>query len=44
MDAYLKPIDTALRSVFDEGADPAGALQQAHEAITTALEEIRGGP
>ena len=43
MGAYWGPMDTALQSVFDEGADPADALQQAFDSITAAIEEIRGG-
>jgi maltose-binding protein MalE len=44
MEVYVQPLDTALRSVFDEGADPVTALQQAHETITSALEKIHGSP
>jgi len=36
-------MDTALKSVFDEGADPAEALQTAYDSIVAAIEEIRGG-
>jgi maltose-binding protein MalE len=43
MGAYWGPMDTALKSVFDEGADPAAALQQAEESINAAIVEIRGG-
>jgi arabinogalactan oligomer/maltooligosaccharide transport system substrate-binding protein len=43
MGAYWAPMETALLSVFDEGADPAAALQQAFDSITAAVEEIRGG-
>jgi maltose-binding protein MalE len=43
MGAYWGPMDTALKSVFDEGADPAEALQQAYDSITAAIVEIRGG-
>ncbi|MBC8264913.1 MAG: extracellular solute-binding protein [Anaerolineales bacterium] len=42
MGAYWGPMDTALKSVFDEGADPADVLQQAFETITAAIKEIRG--
>ncbi|GAB4398482.1 MAG: hypothetical protein OHK0052_21600 [Anaerolineales bacterium] len=42
MGAYWGPMDTALKSVFDEGADPATALQAAFDAITAAIKEIRG--
>ncbi len=43
MGAYWGPMDTALKSVFDEGADPAEVLQQAFDSITAAIAEIRGG-
>jgi maltose-binding protein MalE len=43
MGAYWGPMDTALKSVFDEGADPAAALQQAEDSINAAIVEIRGG-
>ncbi|MBC8447660.1 MAG: extracellular solute-binding protein [Chloroflexi bacterium] len=43
MGAYWGPMDTALKSVFDEGMDPAEVLQTAFESITAAIEEIRGG-
>ncbi|MDH7486195.1 MAG: extracellular solute-binding protein [Anaerolineae bacterium] len=42
MDAYWEPMDTALRSVLDEGADPTAALQRAFDSITAAIAEIRG--
>ncbi len=43
MGAYWGPMDTALLSVFNEGADPATALQAAFDAIEAAIVEIRGG-
>lgn len=43
MGAYWGPMDTALKSVFDEGADPAAALQTAYDSITAKIKEIRGG-
>ncbi len=43
MSAYWAPMDTALKSVFDEGADPAAALQKAYESIVAKIKEIRGG-
>ncbi len=43
MGAYWSPMDTALKSVFDEGADPAAALQTAFDSITAALAEMHGG-
>jgi arabinogalactan oligomer/maltooligosaccharide transport system substrate-binding protein len=42
MGAYWEPMDTALKSVFDEGADPAEVLQTAFDSITAAIEDIRG--
>ncbi len=42
MGAYWGPMDTALKSVFDEGADPAAALQTAFDSITAGIKEIRG--
>ncbi|MGB9777540.1 MAG: sugar ABC transporter substrate-binding protein, partial [Anaerolineae bacterium] len=42
MGAYWEPMDTALKSVFDEGADPAAALQQAYDSIVAKIKEIRG--
>ena len=42
MSAYWGPMDTALVSVFDEGMDPAEALQTAYDVIVPAIEEIRG--
>jgi maltose-binding protein MalE len=42
MGAYWGPMDTALQSVFDEGADPAAALSQAYNSVTAAVAEIRG--
>ncbi len=43
MGAYWGPMDTALKSVFDEGADPAAALQTAFDSITAAIAEMHGG-
>jgi maltose-binding protein MalE len=43
MGAYWGPMDTAIQSVIDEGADPAEVLQEAFDSITAAIEEIRGG-
>lgn len=42
MGAYWEPMDNALKSVFDQGADPAEALQQAYDAIVAKIKEIRG--
>lgn len=42
MGAYWGPMDTALKSVFDEGADPAAALQAAFDAITEAVAALHG--
>ncbi len=42
MGGYWGAMDTALKSVFDEGADPAEALQVAFDSITEKIVEIRG--
>lgn len=42
MNAYWAPMQTALKSVFDDGADPVQALAQAEENISAAIEDIRG--
>lgn len=42
MSAYWEAMDTALKSVFDAGADPAEALQKAYDSITAKIKEIRG--
>jgi arabinogalactan oligomer/maltooligosaccharide transport system substrate-binding protein len=43
MGAYWESMDNALKSVFDEGADPAEVLQTAFDNITAKIEEIRAG-
>ncbi|MBN1955907.1 MAG: extracellular solute-binding protein [Anaerolineae bacterium] len=42
MGAYWGPMDTALQSVFYEGADPATALETAYESVTAGIADIRG--
>jgi maltose-binding protein MalE len=42
MGAYWDSMDNALKSVFDEGADPTAALQQAYNGITAKIAELRG--
>ena len=42
MGAYWGPMETAIKSVTDEGGDPAEALDQAFDTITAAIKEIRG--
>ena len=42
MGAYWAAMDTCLKSVFDEGADPAQSLQKAYDSITAKIAEIRG--
>jgi maltose-binding protein MalE len=42
MGSYWGPMDTALKSVFDEGADPATALQTAYDTIKKAVDELHG--
>ncbi len=41
MNAYWGPMETAMRSVFDEGVDPRTALQNAYESIINAVAEMR---
>jgi len=41
MGAYWESMDNALKSVFDEGADPAAALAKAEESIKAKIAEIR---
>jgi arabinogalactan oligomer/maltooligosaccharide transport system substrate-binding protein len=43
MNAYWDPMDTALKSVFEENADPAAALQKAIDSVTAKIDEIRKG-
>ena len=38
MGSYWEPMDGALNAVYEEGMDPAEALQGAFDAITTALD------
>jgi maltose-binding protein MalE len=40
MGTYWGPMDTALKSVFDEGMDPAEALQTAYDTITAAIADM----
>lgn len=40
MGAYWGPMDAALHSVYDDGADPAQALQEAYDAIVTNLGDM----
>ncbi len=42
MGCYWDPMDTALLSVFEEGADPAAALSQAHNTIVLCILEMGG--
>lgn len=43
MGAYWESMDNALKSVFNENADPAATLQKAHDSITAKIKEIRAG-
>ncbi len=43
MGAYWGPMETAILSVVNEGADPAAVLQAAEESVLPAIEEIRAG-
>jgi arabinogalactan oligomer/maltooligosaccharide transport system substrate-binding protein len=42
MGAYWDPMNNALKRVVDEGIDPATALQDAFDAVTAKVAEIRG--
>jgi arabinogalactan oligomer/maltooligosaccharide transport system substrate-binding protein len=39
--AYLNPIDVALQSVFNNGVEPAIALQAAHDEVLMRLDELQ---
>ena len=43
MDAYWEPMNVALRSVLEDGADPAKALQEAFDSISSTIIETRAG-
>jgi arabinogalactan oligomer/maltooligosaccharide transport system substrate-binding protein len=43
MGAYWGPMETAIRTVVDQGGDPAAALQQAETDVNAKIVEIRGG-
>jgi maltose-binding protein MalE len=43
MGAYWGPMETAILSVLNEGADPATVLQTAEESVLPAVVEIRAG-
>jgi arabinogalactan oligomer/maltooligosaccharide transport system substrate-binding protein len=42
MGAYWDPMNNALKRVVDESVDPATALQEAFDAVTAKVAEIRG--
>lgn len=42
MGAYWGPMDNAIKKVVLEAADPAAALQEAFDAVTAKVAEIRG--
>jgi arabinogalactan oligomer / maltooligosaccharide transport system substrate-binding protein len=42
MGAYWDPMNNMLKKVLDEGVDPAVALQEAFDAVTAKVKEIRG--
>lgn len=42
MNVYWGPVNNALLSVIEQGADPEDALQFAHERVVAELESIRG--
>ncbi len=41
IEAYEEPLSEALRAVFEQGADPAEALQQAYDAIVAKIQGER---
>ncbi|MBI2846066.1 MAG: extracellular solute-binding protein [Chloroflexi bacterium] len=43
MGAYWDPMNNAVKKVVEEGADAATALQEAFDAVTAKVAEIRGG-
>lgn len=43
MGAYWGPMETAIRTVVDQGGDPAAALAQAQTDVEAKIVEIRGG-
>jgi arabinogalactan oligomer/maltooligosaccharide transport system substrate-binding protein len=42
MGAYWDPMNNMLKKVVEEGADPATALQEAFDAVTAKVTEIKG--
>ena len=44
MAAYPTALDTALKSVFEDGISPAVALQVADESIRQALDAVKATP
>ena len=42
MNVYWDPVNNALLSVMEQGADPADALQIAHDIVVAELESLRG--
>jgi maltose-binding protein MalE len=38
---YWEPLNTAIKSVLDEGVDPASALQAAHDQIVAKIAKNR---
>jgi len=44
MEVYLAPMDAALRSVFENGVQPAQALQVAEETINASLDVLHSPP
>jgi arabinogalactan oligomer/maltooligosaccharide transport system substrate-binding protein len=43
MEAYWEPMDTALKSVLNEKADPAAALEIARDSVNSAIANVRSG-
>jgi maltose-binding protein MalE len=42
MNAYWDPVNNALLTVMEQGADPADVLQEAHDDVLAELAEIQG--
>ncbi|MDH5508611.1 MAG: extracellular solute-binding protein [Anaerolineae bacterium] len=43
MGVYWGPMETAIRTVVDEGTDPAVSLQTAYDSVVAALDEMHAG-
>lgn len=43
IDAYWVPLESAIKSVVEQGRDPGEALQQAEDEVNARLEKLRSG-